>query len=306
MGYNPDTMTSYAIPTGLNAALSASLTAALVFQLIILPLWLADHALAMTALAGMLIVLNMPYWSLIHEAIHNNLHPDRRANMLMARGMSILFGASFPVLRFGHLMHHQYNRTWESEFYDPHQTAAWRAWLNHYFKMLGGIYLIEVGTSFAIALTPRPLMKKAEILFFPDEKHRQAVSNALLKPKTVRAIRLDCLVIIGVYGLSALLYGAHWPILALILAGRAVIISIMDNAYHYGTPLDNSVAAKELRLPPPCEKFVLYFNHHLTHHHNTAAPWTALGEQQTRQANPYTQGLIPALIAQFKGPIKHP
>lgn len=284
-------------------ALFAALSAAILLQIIVMPVFFHQTWL-MIAVVILFIPLNTTLWSLIHEAIHRNLHPDKKMNEGMARFMSVLFGASFHILKFGHLMHHQYNREWESEFYNEQKKNKFVVYLNHYFKMLGGLYIIEVLMSFVVALTPAIKAKKIAQKLFPDERHQQAVFNMILKDKHVRQVRMDCVSIVVFYTIAFMLFGRNWPVLLLIVAGRAVIISLMDNAYHYGTPHDNSVLAKELKVSPFFGKFILHFNHHYTHHENTGLPWTHLVAHHKTRNNEYAQGLGAAMLAQFKGPLK--
>jgi len=66
------------ISTGVNFTLAACHTAVNLYQFVILPVWLLplDFRWAWTLLP--LAFLNNPYWSLIHEAIHDLFHPVRR------------------------------------------------------------------------------------------------------------------------------------------------------------------------------------------------------------------------------------
>ncbi len=139
---------------------------------------------------------------------------------------------------------------------------------------------------------------------FPDVRHYEAAVNALLKPEALRQTRIDCALIVLIYRASAVAYGAHWYLLALMVFGRGAIISLMDNAYHYGTPADNSVAAKELKTPALLSAFVLNFNHHMTHHHHARLPWTALKRQHADNGGAYSQGMFAAIGEQFKGPVQ--
>jgi fatty acid desaturase len=108
-------MEQVAIPKTLNCALAGLILAAMALQMFVLPLLgLGPMAMGLAILA--LIPLNTPFWSLIHEAIHKNFVPDNKANLYAGRLMAVAFGASFHILRFGHLMHHQYNRDWESKY----------------------------------------------------------------------------------------------------------------------------------------------------------------------------------------------
>ena len=293
------------IPQRLNLILVIAIMSAWLAQMLVMPLVLAGHPWIMAAIVIVLLPLNTPFWSLIHEAIHKNLHSRVKINNALAQGLSIIFGASFDILRFGHLMHHQYNRDWESEIFDPERQHPAIAWLAHYSKMLGGLYLIEVIMSGLLALSPQALADKVLRRMFTDDRQQQAVLRALAKPEALRRIRLDCAAIVLLYAVVFTLFGANWWVAVLLIGGRALTISIMDNAYHYGTPADNSVIAKELQLPRLLALFVLNFNHHATHHRNTALPWTDLKSQHDAHAAEYTEGLAPAIIAQFKGPIRH-
>lgn len=290
------------IPRSVNMMAASLIMLAMIFQLLVLPLLLPSSPWTIAAIIVILAPLNTPFWSLIHEGIHRNMHPGRAANEAWSRIMSIVFGASFHVLRFGHLMHHQYNRAWESEIYAPPQ-KKWAVAINHYFKMLCGIYLVEVLLSCLVALTPRKLAQKIADRIFSDEHHRHAVRQMLQKPGNVAKLRMDCALIALLYGTAFFLYGALWPLLVLLIGARALVISIMDNAYHYDTPPDNSVAAKELHLPPLMAGLILNFNYHLTHHKNTALPWSELAKDHRAKGRSFDGGLIPALLAQFKGPL---
>lgn len=292
-----------AIPKNLNLALGSLIALIMLAQLFALPVLLAAQPGWLALVIILLTPFNTPFWSLIHEAVHQNFHPGRKKNEFAGRALSVLFGACFGILRFDHLMHHQFNRDWESEIFDPAADKKWQIALNHYFKLLGGLWLIEVVTSFLLALAPRGLSAKMIRRLFPDEHQYQAVMRALLKEQTLRKIRIDCALIVLVYGAAFIVFAQNWPLLLLLIYMRALAVSVMDNAYHYDTPPDNSVAAKELAVPRPLAAFILNFNHHRTHHDYSALPWDALASQREKTAQPYTQGLLSALLAQFKGPI---
>lgn len=291
------------LPVRLNLTLSGLIITAIMAQMFIMPVALAGYPWVMAAIILILTPLNTPFWSLIHEAVHRNFHPYASGNEWAGRIMSIFFGASFDVLRFGHLMHHQYNREWESEIYGDGQNRTLFT-LNHYFKMLGGLYVTEVLVSFLIAIAPLPIAHRIARASFTDVRHQQAVLSGLLKPRIVNRLRLDCVLIVALYAYVFFLFGSAWPVALWLIASRAIIISLMDNAYHYGTPGDNSVIAKELAVPGPIARFILNFNHHATHHHNVGLPWTELEKAHKDQSVSYTEGLAKALLVQFKGPVR--
>lgn len=294
-------MATASIPNKTNLLIATTILALFILSLTVAPLLLGSYAIVLTLMTVVLIPLNTPLWSLIHEAIHKNFHSNKFVNEIAGRVMSVVFGASFGVLRFGHLMHHQYNREWESEHYTGSRFAAW---VKHYFTMLGGLYIIEVVMAFVVTVLPLPATKKVARMIFEDDRHYQAVLNSLLKPENAKKIRTDFLWIVLFYGVVALCLKSLWWIAALSVAGRAVIISIMDNAYHYGTPKDNSVIAKELETSRWYSKFILNFNHHVTHHNHVNLPWTALKSAHDEKDIPYSEKIGPAILAQFKGPIR--
>ena len=288
------------IPGKTNLTITGVILALYLTSLLVMPYLMGQHPWLMTFITLLLIPLNTPLWSLIHEAIHKNFHSHKQVNEIAGRVMSVIFGASFGILRFGHLMHHQYNRDWESEYYTGSKI---KAFAHHYFQMLGGLYLTEVLMSFMIAMLPAQASRKIARKIFGDDRHYEAVLNSVLKEQNVGRIRTDCLWIVLLYGCAFMSYGANAWVLALGLLGRAVIISIMDNSYHYGTPEDGSVVAKELETSAPYSRFILNFNYHMTHHQNVSLPWSQLKARHDEQATPYAEKIGSALLAQFKGPI---
>src|SRR5947207_5347376 len=117
-----------AITAEANIALAAAQLLVNLFQFFILPLFLLPAsrwwALALLPVAA----LNNPYWSLIHEAIHDLLHPSRRVNRAAGRALALFFGAPFLVLRLSHLLHHKLNRSVveATEIYAPEKCSKSR------------------------------------------------------------------------------------------------------------------------------------------------------------------------------------
>src|SRR5262249_10311534 len=133
------------IRTRLNLSLAAVHLLANIFQYFILPLVLLPKspwwALALVPVAA----LNNPFWSLIHEGIHDMLHPFRRVNRILGRLLAYAFGAPFLVLRLSHLLHHKLNRSLveATEIYAPERRTWARAALGYFAHIFGGLYLLE-------------------------------------------------------------------------------------------------------------------------------------------------------------------
>ena len=121
------------IPAAINMALAGLHALVNVYQFFVLSLWLlpANTAWGWTLLP--LAVLNNPYWSLIHETIHDLFHPARRINTLIGRVLAIMFGAQFRVLRLSHRLHHKLNRTpmEGTEFFERGNTSVSKAALGY-------------------------------------------------------------------------------------------------------------------------------------------------------------------------------
>ncbi len=296
------------IPRRLNMVLVAAFVAVGLGAFFGVPLLLARHP-AWGLLLLVPVVLTTTNWALIHEGIHGALHPDRRVNELQARILGVLFGGAFQVLRFGHLHHHLFNRTAldRTEVFDPGRHHRLLFGIGYYLRLNAGLYVMELlGT--LLFLLPRRLLATALGRFFPGDtadarKARQFARHHLLEPAALRAIRTDALVMLGVLAGAFLLYGEQGHLLLLMLLGRALVVSAVDNSFHYGTALDDVGYARNLRLPRPLERFILNFNLHRVHHRQAALSWHALPGAFTRQAERYDAGFAAAVARQYRGPI---
>jgi fatty acid desaturase len=254
-------------------------------------------------------LLTNGFWALHHEAIHGGFHADRRRNQLAGRIMAILLGSSFAVLRFGHLMHHLYNRnpTDRPDVYDPARGSRLAARLAFFGTLLGGLYLIEVLAPLA-CLLPRPIIRRIiDRVYAADDPAvraiRQAAERLFLDSRRLTAIRIDAALAAGLVGLSALLFGPYWPMLAGFLLVRGLLISIVDNVYHFATPIDRPDYARNLRLPAPLRLMLLNMNLHRVHHARPALPWWALPEELRAAGDDFDAPFFTAAAAQLAGPV---
>jgi fatty acid desaturase len=293
-----------AIPVKVNLALAVFYTAANFYQFFFLPLFLLPRHLAWAWTLVPLALLNNPFWSLLHEAIHDLFSAARRGNVFFGRLLAICFGSPFAILRLSHLLHHKLNRSPAegTEYYDNHKTTKAAAAPGYYFQILGGLYLIEV-------ISPLPFfLPRRWIKSFKDRQLRSdSVSGILVQswliPQTLRAIRIEGLIIIVWLSMSLYCYGARWPLFAAILAARGILISFLDNVYHYDTPVSGIFYAKNLSLSRPLAGLLLHFNLHGVHHLNPAIPWIHLPKAFKVQAGEFGGDYFAAAWAQLRGPI---
>jgi fatty acid desaturase len=293
-----------ALPVKANASLAGFHFAVNLFQFLLLPLWLLPMNAFWAWLLLPLAFLNNPFWSLIHEAIHDLFHPIPRVNVLFGRAAAILFGAPFRVLRLSHLLHHKLNRTpmEATELFDAAKCSRLRASGGYFFQILGGLYLVEV-LSAVLFLLPRRWIRAFNARYIKAPSVSAILMQNWTTDDAFREIRVDGALVLGWFGLSVWAYGRYWPLLAALLAARGLLISFLDNVYHYRTPVNDIFYASNLRLPLPMAGLLLNFNLHGVHHQNPAAPWSRLPFLFREQAEIYHGQYFSAAARQLYGPV---
>lgn len=284
-----------------NMGIAGSLITMHIMVLIALPFllaWSPWWALTLVPAAAMSVV----HWGLIHEAIHKLLFADSHANEQAGRLLGVLMGASFHVLRFGHLMHHKLNRDWHSERVAQRN---WRTRLEYYANLFFGLYLSEFLTGLLLTVLPHRLFMRVarSSLLRGYEEVAIAGERFFWQRGNIHDVRHDVLAMLIVYGVSFWLYAEHWPVLLGFLAARAFVISFLDNIYHYATPADNSKAGKELSLPGGISRLLLHSNYHETHHTNPHVPWRDLPAVHTIQNRAFDGRWLTHARLQFAGPV---
>jgi len=270
-------------------------------MLVLLP-FLLPMSYLWAGLLTPLVLLSSLQWGLIHEGIHKLLLPDATQNERASRVLAVLMGASFHVLRFGHLMHHKMNRDWHSERV-PAKTLLARSY--YYANLFVGLYLGEMLTSILLTVLPRrTFMRVARASFLKGyEPVAIAGERFFYQRGNIRAVRTDTVVMLGFYATAFVLYGVYWPVLAVFLMTRAMVVSFMDNVYHYATPADNSKPGKELALPEWASLGLLRSNYHETHHLNPEVPWHQLPQVHAAQGRMFDGPWLAHARMQLAGPV---
>ena len=296
------------IRPGVNLVLAAVLGSVNLAMFLVLPLLLSwDMALAWLLLP--VILLTPTFWSVIHEAIHGTLHPDRRMNARIGRLLCICFGAPFRVLRFGHLMHHRLSRTSFDavDVYEPDRTRWATAALIYYPRILFGLYAAEICGNVLTILPQRVLRPIACAIFHADPADATdtapLVEKALLADHRLAEVRCDAAGVLVLFGTAFWLYGEHWVLLAAALAGRGLLVSLLDNMPHYATALGRGDYAYNLKLPRILAALILNFNLHRVHHNHPNLPWSSLPQAFERDAGGYDLSYGRGVVQQLKGPV---
>jgi fatty acid desaturase len=292
------------VPTVANFTLAFLHIALNLYQFIVLPVWLLPAAAGWGWTLLPLALLSNPFWSLIHETIHDLFHPNRRINACFGRVMAILFGSPFRILRLSHLLHHKLNRlpVEGTEYYDRSKKSKASAAPGYYFQILFGFYLVEVISPLLFFL-PRSWIGRFKDRWLRSESVSAILMQNWLSHEALREIRFDGLLSVSWLSLSFLCYGEYWPLLLAALLARGFLISFLDNAYHYETPVSDIFYAKNLRLVAPAAKLLLHFNLHGVHHVNPAIPWIHLPNAFDAQAGRFQGGYFSASLNQLRGPI---
>ena len=212
-------MTAAAIPVRLNLAICAGLVAVNLLMLVVVPLWLLPRSAAWGLLLLLPVLTTPTLWSMIHEAVHGSLHPDKGWNERLGRLLAGLFGSPFQILRLGHLMHHRFNRSPLNRVeVSPAPRPRLRDRAAYFGRLFGGLYLGEVAAS-ALAILPDRFWRPIIHLGFGDEAPDgrsmwSAARKQLLEEPGRSRMRLDGLLICAGLLASAALYGPFWWMLA--------------------------------------------------------------------------------------------
>jgi len=293
-----------AISIVVNFTLAVCHTAVNLYQFIILPLWLLPMDVRWAWTLFPRAFLNNPYWSLIHEAIHDLFHPERRVNAFFGRASSILFGSPFQILRLSHLLHHKLNRTpmEATDLYERGKSSRAVAAVGYYFQTLGGLYIVEFLSPLLFFL-PRDLLRRFRLRFVKAGTVSAILIQNWSQDRVIREIRVDGLWIFAWLGLGLYCYGKYWPLLLAVVGARGFLISFLDNVYHYRTPVNDIYYACNLWLPPFSTRVLLNFNFHGIHHQNPAIPWIRLPVVFREQSQIFHGHYLLAAMRQLRGPV---
>ncbi|HEX8666399.1 MAG TPA: fatty acid desaturase [Beijerinckiaceae bacterium] len=298
-------------PYRLNTALAALALALAAVELVAVPFMLLPGHPGLALLAVCLTAAATPFkGALIHEAIHGRLLAAPRRSDALGRALALTSGVAFDVLRFGHLAHHRFNRhALDRPDVIPQGRGPVLAQAAYYAHLLGGVWLAEAAATL-LMLAPRPLLERLARKALPgdDRESRTLLAGAeraIRNPVRLRRVRLDALLALAVYGAAFALYGDGWWILAVAMAIRALIVSLQDNAPHYGTPAIIGADAYDTRLPDWLAPALLHQNLHDVHHKRPDLAWSALPRAFAGSGRTYAGGYLAAVLRQLKGPVRN-
>jgi fatty acid desaturase len=248
------------------------------------------------------ILMNSVY-SIIHEAEHGMLFPNRRANEAVGIFMALFFPAPFHLLRQGHLGHHLRNRS-DDEAFDlyfdgDNRVWKWMVWIG----ILTGFYYAVVAISNVVAVVAPFIFDRRH---FKIDEHvsvdrASAAFFESFNPKYIGWIRLEGIAAIAIHVTIVLsLHIPAWHYVAM-YACFGFMWSAMQYVHHYGTERHVTRGARNLWISRPVDLFWLNHNWHRAHHEHPTVPWIylpAIGQEQSPQ-----RGFLPwAYLKMWKGP----
>lgn len=271
------------------------------FPVLFHPSWTGAVALAIVA------ALTEPlHYGLMHESMHGNLLARESWNRRAGRALGIALGLPWETMRFGHLAHHGFNRHDfdRPESLAPGQSRAIAA-VAYYFKLVIGNAVAYAIVPFLVMIPNRAMKWVLENLDRNPETAplRMAAYRAFTNPLRRRAVQFDLVAIVAFDALALWLWGPWWPAFVASIVARWFMLSLLDNAPHYGMPLDSGLNARNTRIARWASWLVLNQNFHDVHHHNPQLHWRDLPGAFSQSANSYDGGWFGALLRQFRGPI---
>lgn len=283
-----------------NACLLAAALAVALLQFFLAPFLLPSNAWCALGLVSLCAIATPLHWGLMHESIHANLFSPPAVNRRAGRALGNLLCLSWDVMRFGHLLHHSNNRHQfdRPEIVPPGSSRLRRAG-PYFFKLLGGHALISFASSVGIALLSRFVAR----LVPSAEPMRTAALRAFGNPERQSRIRGDFCAILVLLTVGGICWGARWPILAAAIGARFLVLSLLDNAPHYATPIDSGARARNTRLPRWAHWLVMGHNFHGMHHRATGLKWQDLRAAFETSGSGFDGRWTAMVLRQFRGPV---
>jgi fatty acid desaturase len=242
-------------------------------------------------------ILGNSIYSIIHEAEHGMLHPNRKLNDLLGMVMALFFPAPFHLIRQGHLGHHRRNRS-DDEAFDHYFEGdrPWLKWLILYGILTGFYWMIVVLSNVAVLIFPFLFKRR----FFEFDRPSAAFMDAL-NPRYFWLIQLEALAAIAFHSGVVWCFDIPLTRYALVYFGFGFSWSAMQYVHHFGTERDVLNGARNLRFIDWIDALWLHHNWHLVHHQRPNIPWLYL----PRLSEPYCssrESLVWHYVCMWKGP----
>jgi fatty acid desaturase len=245
-------------------------------------LWVASHTTSWVWLvlaAGSFSYVNNTLFSLLHEATHRILHPNKRINDWMGRIAAAFFPTAYTLQRAFHLTHHSNNRTALEQFdyLRPHDNKLLK--LAQWYAILTGLYWAFSPLGCLIYFFSTGIFKLRLLRNHNSTIAQQTSADAYLSSVddaptlTIRFEILLSMLIQATLVLALDLTPVGW---GCCYAAFAVNWSALQYADHAWSPLDVRDGAWNLRVNSLVRILFLNYHYHLAHHQHPKVPWIHL------------------------------
>ena len=237
--------------------------------------WLTAQAAAwwhVALLALAFALIGNSIYSVVHEAEHGILHPNRRVNDALGVMMALLFPAPFHLIRQGHLGHHQRNRSDDEafDFYFDDEVPLLK-FLQLYGILTGLFWVTVVLANVLVLIWPTALRRR----HFEYDRPSAALMDSL-NPSYWWLIRAEAALVVALHTAIIWALGIAPLHYAVVYFGFGFTWSAMQYVHHYGTERHVLRGARNLHLSAPIDWLWLHHNWHLTHHQHPTVPWVHL------------------------------
>lgn len=220
-------------------------------------------------------------YALMHEGAHGSLHENPRLNCVLGVISSVLFPASFSMIKVVHGVHHCCNRTDHEMFdqYYPNDNMFLK--LGQWYGLLSGFMWPWIPVGMTILATFPGILRTAPF--------RKARTTAVLfddfERNGINRIRIEVVAAFLFWAAIFWLLDLHWQNVLIFYACFAFNWSTRQYVTHAFTPRDVINGALNLRVSKPMSWLLLKGNWDLVHHQKPWLPWTAL-EAEGRNSVP--------------------
>ncbi|MCB1044673.1 MAG: fatty acid desaturase [Acidobacteria bacterium] len=220
---------------------------------------------------------NNTLFSMLHESVHGNFHPQRSRNDAWGRLFAAFFPTGFAMQRVFHLGHHARNRT-EVEQFDYIRPGE-KAWLKRaqWYCILTGFYWVFVALG-AVLIAIWPGLTRLP-MFTQTLSGKQTSAQAMfsgLDRISLWTLRADLIIALSVQTTLLWLTGFNYVAWMACYACFAVFWSSLQYADHAFSPLDVRNGAWNLRIQPLIRWMYLNYHYHRVHHQQPDLSWIHL------------------------------
>jgi len=221
---------------------------------------------------------NNTLFSLLHEAVHLNLHSNRKINDLAGQFAAMMFPTGFVFQRAFHLGHHQRNRT-DVEMFEMYYQGDNR-WLKYgqlYTVLLGFYWTAAPLAGLLYLFFPGLLNSKVLRSDHPDIQHMSAdamLSGLKSVPKRRCYLELLLTLVFQVFLFTNL--GVHFLPWLLCYWFFAINWGALQYADHAWSRRDIRNGAWNLKVNKLVHHIFLAYHHHKAHHQYPQVPWIHL------------------------------